>query len=223
MLRYLVLTALSLMAAAAPAEAFSDNPYEPGGVYTGGLSGNKSHSRPYSPDPYNPPSSPVYREWSGTTLRLSGSGNSSARLAVVQNDDELRQRMNRGEVQARDLLISRIDLNDDGRDEILLYNESPSACVRGECEFSVYQVVRGQPLRPLLQGFMARSEIVALNQFSRGWRDLLVKNRRGNEIVLSYNGRSYAPPRRTSSYDWPRDRRDGWQDDWRNDRWDQHR
>ena len=215
MLRSATLAIFSLLLLTSPALALggNNNSYQPapyshdpyntqqGDVFTGTSKSNRAYQpqnqyleprqfEPSQPDPQQQPSS-------ATRIRLSGSGNGSARQAVIENNPDIMNAIGNGQMQTSDVLIGRVDLNGDGKEEIFAYNEAPPYCNGDFCPFAVYQVVRGQPLLPLLQGFMTTSEIAVLDQpDGSGWHSLVAYNMRGQEVILQFNGNEYIEPRR---------------------------
>lgn len=192
----IALAVLALLLGAGPAQAFLENSYQPGGVYTGGTSSSKSARNPGYPAPQE--AQPVI-----TQIRMSGSGNNAARQAVIENDPNLHSRVSAGQARARDILIGRVDLNGDGENEVFAFNKAAGFCAGEYCPFSVYQVVRGQPLRRLLVGYMTVGDVGVLEPYrGRGWRDIVVYNQRGRQVVLGYDGTQYTDLRRRSNR-WP--------------------
>jgi hypothetical protein len=92
---------------------------------------------------------------------------------------------------------SRVDLNRDGTDEVIVYLIGGSVCASGGCPLLIYQTSR--------HGYRLKSDvglvppfwpIVVSNRRTRGWNDLVVYVRGGGIIpghfvALRFNGRAY--------------------------------
>ncbi len=208
------LTVTTLLALSAPAYAlgnnttsnqqnqtYNSNPYS--GVQTGTVSTTKQQrqQQQYNPyqNQYQPQAAPEQAapaEPTASRIRLSGSGNGTARQLVIESDPTLLAAVNGGQALIRNVLIGRVDLNGDGKEEIFAYNENDQYCNGDYCPFSIYQVARGGAITPLLLGYMTVSDIAVMDQFGRGWRDIIVYDPRGRQVALTFDGRQYQEPRR---------------------------
>jgi len=88
-----------------------------------------------------------------------------------------------------------IDLNSDGRDEVVVYVVSPMYCGTGGCPTIVFTPQDGG-LREVSSISITRPPIVAAETKSNGWRDLVVHVSGGGiipgyEARLRFDGRSY--------------------------------
>jgi len=198
-----------------PSQTYNSNPYS--GVQTGTVSTTKQqrqqqqynpYQNQYQPqnqyqNQYQPQQQAAPAEPTASRIRLSGSGNGTARQLVIESDPTLLAAVNGGQALIRNILIGRVDLNSDGKEEIFAYNENDQYCSGNYCPFSIYQVARGGAITPLLLSYMTVSDIAVMDQqYASGWRDIIVTDPRGRQVALTFDGRQYQEPRRSSRRGW---------------------
>jgi hypothetical protein len=100
-----------------------------------------------------------------------------------------------------------VDLNGDGKDEVLVYLVGPVWCGSGGCTALVLGA-EDSTFRIVTKITVARRPIRVLTETSNGWHSLSVSigggGRSGYEAVLGFNGKTYptnptAPPARRST------------------------
>lgn len=196
MLRLAAFTVLAFALCFSAAQAFRPDPAYYPGVHTGGVSSHKmqryGQQQSYFPTPRYAQPELQPEQPQGQQVSFSGGGNRAARTALFTIDSQLATEVNNGTVRPSQVLIGRADLNEDGNDEILAYLNAPARCEHDRCDMSVYQLVPGQPLRPLLKDYTTDQTVLISPERTRGWHDLIVYNRRGRQITLAYNGHDYA-------------------------------
>lgn len=198
MLKLTVLTVLALSISLAPAHAFRSNDNGSSNTYTGGTSSSKQQQyQNQQQQYYNNQQQQQQATPSASLIRMSGSGNGTARQLAIEFDPQLRAAVNSRQALIRNVLIGRVDLNGDGKEEIFVYNENDQFCSnRTYCPFSIYQIGRNNSLVPLLQGYMTQNQIAVMDQYTSNWRDIIVYDGRGRQVALTFNGRQYVEPRR---------------------------
>lgn len=89
---------------------------------------------------------------------------------------------------------NRVDLDGDGRAEVLAYLAGPLVCGTGGCAVYVLREEAGR-LRVVTAMTLGRTPVVVSAQRTRGWRDLIVPVRgggaRGGHAVLRFDGARY--------------------------------
>ncbi|HEX5000007.1 MAG TPA: MliC family protein [Terriglobia bacterium] len=87
-----------------------------------------------------------------------------------------------------------VDLNSDGKPELLVYVAGPMVCGSGGCNLLVFTPV-GNGYRLVSRISVTRPPIRASNNRSSGWRDLIVHvsggGARSEDVALSFDGKSY--------------------------------
>lgn len=91
-------------------------------------------------------------------------------------------------------LTSRVDLDDDGRPEILVYLIGPMVCGSAGCGLHVFRPVSTGYVR-VAQTSVTRLPIRVARAKSAGWRNLIVHTSgggaRGRDVELRFDGRTY--------------------------------
>lgn len=89
---------------------------------------------------------------------------------------------------------NRVDLNGDGRPEVLAYVAGPWVCGSGGCAVYVLREVNGRYTR-VAELSLGRTPVVVSARATRGWRDLIVPvaggGARAGHTVLRFNGTRY--------------------------------
>ena len=96
--------------------------------------------------------------------------------------------------------VVRSDLNDDGRDEVIIRATAPDRCQSDGCALFVLTSI-GDNLQPVLEGAITRVPVRALQSRTNGWRDLAITvSRPGTASVqqkrLQFDGKRYVSTRR---------------------------
>lgn len=89
---------------------------------------------------------------------------------------------------------NRVDLNGDGRPEVLVYLFGPYMCGSGGCNLLVFRR-EGDAYKLVSDISLARNPVVVSEQRTNGWNDLIFPvsggGVRAHHVVLRFNGKSY--------------------------------
>ncbi len=95
------------------------------------------------------------------------------------------------------LRMASVDLNDDGTDEVLVYEDLPGFCGTAGCPFDVYQKKLGDWQQ--LFSRLSIGEPALANVFTDGYRDLFISVQVdgyvSNMVQYVWNGKTYGPQR----------------------------
>lgn len=105
----------------------------------------------------------------------------------------LRELVGDGSPQTR-YFASTVDLNQDGRDEIVAYIAGPGVCGTGGCN-TVVLTPEGEGYRIVGEILISNPPIRAADSSSNGWRDLVVEVSGGGgpsgSVLLRFDGEQY--------------------------------
>jgi hypothetical protein len=90
---------------------------------------------------------------------------------------------------------NRVDLNGDGKPEVLVYLFGGSLCGTGGCVLIVFRTQGGE-YRPVSEIALAQNPIIVSERRTHGWNDLIMKVAGGGVrqryyAVLHFNGKTY--------------------------------
>jgi hypothetical protein len=102
-----------------------------------------------------------------------------------------------GRVAGVRYLYNQIDLNGDGRSEVVAYLVGPSVCGSGGCTLMVFQPTGQGTYRLISRHTLVNNPIVVSDVKTKGWRDLVLYVAGGgaqpNYHVLRFDGKAYPP------------------------------
>lgn len=106
-----------------------------------------------------------------------------------------------GRVEGVRYLYNQIDLNGDGRSEVVAYLMGPSVCGSGGCSLMVFQPTGQGTYRLISRHTLVNNPIVVSDATTKDWRDLVLYVAGGgaqpNYHVLRFDGKTY--PRNPST------------------------
>lgn len=128
------------------------------------------------------------------TRRVQSDGTRDVRLekAIVKSladalpDDRLRF----------EYYYNRVDLDGDGRPEVLVFLFGRNVCGNGGCSLLIFKLANGE-YQLVTDIALARNPVIVSTHKTHGWRDLILFVSGGgilpgHYVVLAYDGRTYA-------------------------------
>jgi hypothetical protein len=89
---------------------------------------------------------------------------------------------------------NKVDLNDDGQSEVIVYPFGMGFCGSGGCQTYIFQT-EGDNYRPIAMLPVTNQPIIVTEQKTAGWRDLVVYRSGGgitaNYHIIRFNGKTY--------------------------------